>query len=73
LQAIAGRLGLEAMKRLVSDPNVDLMAKLHHGTSQTVLREALLVADHNAYHLGQLGRPSEIGRTSRSIIAPLRP
>jgi hypothetical protein len=33
---------------------VDLFAKLPWGDGQTVLREALLVADHNAYHLGQL-------------------
>jgi hypothetical protein len=33
---------------------VDLTARIPHGTGQTVLREALLVADHNAYHLGQL-------------------
>ena len=44
----------EALKQLVADPNVDLFAKIPHGTDQTYLREALLVADHNAYHLGQL-------------------
>lgn len=48
------REDLEAMKRLVTNPKVDLLARLPHGTGQTVLREALLVADHNAYHLGQL-------------------
>ena len=41
-------------ERLVADPETDLQAKLPHGTGQTVLREALVVADHNAYHLGQL-------------------
>lgn len=45
---------LQAMEKLVGDPNVDLYAKLPWGDGQTVLREALLVADHNAYHLGQL-------------------
>ena len=45
---------LEAMKRLVSDPATDLFARIPHGDGQTILREALLVADHNAYHLGQL-------------------
>lgn len=45
---------LRAMEKLVGDPNVDLYAKLPWGDGQTVLREALLVADHNAYHLGQL-------------------
>ena len=42
------------MKRLLADPSVDLFAPIAHGQGQTVLREALLVADHNAYHLGQL-------------------
>ncbi len=45
---------LEAMEKLVADPSTDLLSPLSHGTGQTVLREALLVADHNAYHLGQL-------------------
>jgi hypothetical protein len=50
------RLGtdLKAMVELVSDPSTDLFAPIPHGTGQTLLREALLVADHNAYHLGQL-------------------
>ena len=39
---------------LVSDSSVDLFAKIPHGSGQTVLREALLVADHNSYHLGAL-------------------
>jgi uncharacterized damage-inducible protein DinB len=43
-----------AMRELVTDPKRDLFAPLAHGTGQTLLREALLVADHNAYHLGQL-------------------
>jgi hypothetical protein len=45
---------LDAMKMLVSDPKTDLFAKLPWGEGQTVLREAMLVADHNAHHLGQL-------------------
>ncbi len=45
---------LQAMKDLVSDPKTDLYAKIPWGEGQTVLREALLVADHNAYHIGQL-------------------
>jgi len=48
------RLDLKAMEKLVSDPKVDLMERIAHGTGQTLLREALLVADHNSYHLGQL-------------------
>ena len=39
---------------LVADPKTDLFAPIPHGQGQTILREALLVADHNAYHLGQL-------------------
>lgn len=50
----AFRADLKAMQRLVADPATDLFAKIPHGDGQTILREALLVADHNAYHLGQL-------------------
>ena len=45
---------LAAMSALVADPATDLFARIPHGTGQTILREALLVADHNAYHLGVL-------------------
>ncbi|HKD80047.1 MAG TPA: DinB family protein [Candidatus Angelobacter sp.] len=45
---------LKAMSDLVHDPKSDLYGKIPHGDGQTLLREALLVADHNAYHLGQL-------------------
>ena len=45
---------LRAMARLVADPKTDLFAKIPHGTGQTVLREALVLADHNSYHTGQL-------------------
>ena len=45
---------LRAMEALVEDEAHDLYAKIPHGTGQTLLREALLVADHNAYHLGAL-------------------
>jgi uncharacterized damage-inducible protein DinB len=45
---------LEAMKKLVANRKTDLIAKIPHGTGQTILREALLVADHNSYHLGQV-------------------
>jgi hypothetical protein len=44
---------LETMQHLVADPATDLFAPIPHGDGQTVLREALLVADHNAYYLGQ--------------------
>ncbi len=44
---------LNAMKKLVSDPKTDLFAKIPWGNGQTILREALLIADHNSHHLGQ--------------------
>jgi DinB family protein len=45
---------LKAMVEIVTDPAYDLFAEIPHGDGQTILREALLLADHNAYHLGQL-------------------
>lgn len=45
---------LEAMAKLVTDESTGLFARIPHGDGQTILREALLIADHNAYHLGQL-------------------
>ncbi|QDT46955.1 DinB superfamily protein [Symmachiella dynata] len=45
---------LQEMVDLVANPATDLFAVIPHGSGQTILREALLVADHNAYHLGQL-------------------
>jgi hypothetical protein len=48
------REDLKAMKDLVKYPETDLFAKIPWGDGQTVLREALLLADHNAYHLGQM-------------------
>jgi hypothetical protein len=52
--AAAFRADLDAMRALVKDPATDLYAPIPHGDGQTILREALLIADHNAYHLGQL-------------------
>ncbi len=48
------RADLKAMQDLVSDPATDLHAQIAWGDGQTILREALLVADHNAYHIGEL-------------------
>lgn len=50
----AFRHDLKQMERLVSNPSTDLYVRIAHGDGQTILREALLVADHNAYHLGEL-------------------
>jgi len=48
------RRDLKTMQSLVDNPNTDLFAKIPWGDGQTILREALLLADHNAYHLAQL-------------------
>jgi hypothetical protein len=48
------RADLKALQALVENPKADLFAHIPWGNGQTILREALLVADHNAYHLGQL-------------------
>jgi hypothetical protein len=48
------RLDRRKLQGLAVDPHVDLLAKIPHGTGQTYLREILLVADHTAYHVGQL-------------------
>ena len=48
------RADLKAMQKLVADPANDLFAPFAHGDGQTLMREVLLVADHNAYHIGQL-------------------
>lgn len=42
------------LQRLVANPKTDLLAPIPHGSGQTILREILLVLDHNSYHLGQL-------------------
>ena len=50
----AFRADNKAMQKLVANPKVNLFAVIPWGQGQTILREAVLVADHNAYHLGQL-------------------
>ena len=50
----AYRTDREVLKAMAGDPNLDLFAKIPHGSGQTYLRELLLVADHNAYHVGQI-------------------
>jgi hypothetical protein len=44
----------KALQGLAIDPKIDLFARIPHGSGQTYLRELLLVADHNAYHVGEL-------------------
>ena len=48
------RADRDALKALASDESIDLFAKIPHGTGQTYFRELLLVADHNAFHVGQM-------------------
>jgi hypothetical protein len=48
------REDLKAMQNLVANHKTDLYARIPWGDGQTILREALLVADHNSYHIGQL-------------------
>jgi hypothetical protein len=43
------------MQEIVAEPATDLFRPIPRGEGRTILREALLVADHNAYHLGQFG------------------
>jgi len=50
----AVRADRKALQQLASDPALDLTARIPHGDGQTYLRELLLVADHTAYHVGQL-------------------
>jgi uncharacterized damage-inducible protein DinB len=45
---------LQKMRDIVTDEKVNLLAEIPHGDGQTVFREVLLVADHNAYHIGQI-------------------
>jgi hypothetical protein len=44
----------KALQRLAGSAKIDLFAAIPHGGGQTYLRELLLVADHNAYHIGQI-------------------
>lgn len=48
------REDLATMQELVKDPATDLFAPIPGGDGQTILREAMLMADHNAYHVGQV-------------------
>lgn len=54
-RSVAGfRSDLAGLKKLAKDPALDLFAPLPHGDGQTLLREILLAADHNAYHIGEI-------------------
>ena len=60
------RHDLLEMEELVADISTDLYAKIPHGDGQTILREALLIADHNAYHLGTLAVMARIVKSVSS-------
>ena len=45
---------LDEMVELVQSPRTNLFAKIPHGNGQTILRQSLVLADHNSYHLGQM-------------------
>ena len=47
------RADMKALQDLVANPNTDLYAPLPHAPGYTILREILVVADHNAYHIGE--------------------
>ena len=50
----AFRSDLKKLEKLLGEPSTDLFSPIPHGEGQTILREALLIADHNSYHLGAL-------------------
>jgi hypothetical protein len=53
----------EELQKMVKDKKVDLFAKIPHGDGQTVLREILLVTDHNAYHIGEFAIMRQVMKT----------
>lgn len=50
----AVQTGLEEMREMIRDPENDLQIPFEHGSGQTLFREAMLIVDHNAYHIGQI-------------------
>ncbi len=53
LSIINYKKDLQELKKIVKNPKTDLLAKIPHGQGQTLLREAMLIVDHNAYHIGE--------------------
>ncbi len=54
-QSVAGfQADRQALTAMIGDPALDLFVEIPHGEGQTYLREVLLAADHNAYHLGEM-------------------
>ncbi len=56
----AFRADLAALRAIVADPQTDFLAPLQHAPAYTILREVLLVADHNAYHIGEFSILREV-------------
>lgn len=65
ISMIRSDLGL--LKEILMNPKTDLFDRIEHGEGQTILREVLLVADHNAYHLGVLVTLKKILTASTGI------
>ncbi|NDJ86656.1 MAG: DinB family protein [Chloroflexi bacterium] len=59
----AFRDDLRDLQRMVGDPETDLLADLPHAPGYTILREVLIVADHNAYHIGEFAILRQVMRT----------
>jgi hypothetical protein len=56
----------ESLQEIVADPATDLYTPLSHGTGQNILREVLVVADHNAYHIGEFAILRQVMGTWRN-------
>lgn len=54
------RADLQSLLEMVADPTVNLYTPIPHGNGQNVLREILVVADHNAYHIGEFATLREV-------------
>ena len=57
------RADLQSLLEMVADPTVNLYTPIPHGNGQNVLREILVVADHNAYHIGEFATLREVMET----------
>lgn len=45
---------MDGIIQLIKNEDLDLTSEIPHGEGRTYLREILLIADHNAYHLGKI-------------------
>jgi hypothetical protein len=57
------RADLKAMQEIVANPETDLLGELAHAPGYTILREVLVLADHNAYHMGEFAMMREVMNT----------